>query len=140
MAAYGGDRGAVPQARSPRHARVSVGKGVHGYPGDPEATSPIRRLPTFAEAISEWLDRLAIGPRYLYLHDFGAPAGFHIAMQTPERVLGLIVQNANAHRTGFGPGWAGTLAYWAQPNPENEAAIAHLTGSHRALCALRRPV
>jgi pimeloyl-ACP methyl ester carboxylesterase len=82
----------------------------------------------FAQAVTELLDRLAIGPRYVYLHDFGAPVGFHIAMQAPEQVLGLIVQNANAHRTGFGSQWAATLAYWMQPNAENEAAAtAHLT-------------
>jgi pimeloyl-ACP methyl ester carboxylesterase len=85
-------------------------------------------FPAFGQAISELLDRLSIGPRYIYLHDYGAPVGLHIAMQAPERVLGLIVQNANAHRTGFGPTWAGTQAYWSQPNPENEAAAtAHLT-------------
>jgi pimeloyl-ACP methyl ester carboxylesterase len=89
---------------------------------------PAASFPAFGQAISELLDRLTIGPRYVYLHDYGAPVGFHIAMQAPERVLGLIVQNANAHRTGFGPGWAATLAYWSQPNPENEAAAtAHLT-------------
>ena len=89
---------------------------------------PAASFPAFGQAISELLDRLAIGPRYIYLHDFGAPVGFHIAMQAPERVLGLIIQNANAHRTGFGPQWAGTRAYWSQPNPENEAAAtAHLT-------------
>jgi hypothetical protein len=40
-----------------------------------------------------------------------APVGFHIAMQAPERVLGLIIKNknANAHRTGFGPQCPGTL-------------------------------
>jgi pimeloyl-ACP methyl ester carboxylesterase len=82
----------------------------------------------FGEAISELLDRLAIGPRYVYLHDFGAPVGFHIAMQAPERVLGLVVQNANAHRTGFGPQWAATQDYWSEPNARNEAAAtAHLT-------------
>lgn len=50
-------------------------------------------------------------------------------MQAPERVLGLIVQNANAHRTGLGPQWDETQApYWAQRSPENEtAATAHLT-------------
>ncbi len=49
-------------------------------------------------------------------------------MQAPEKVLGLIIQNANAHRSGFGPQWAGTLAYWSDPSPENEAAAtAHLT-------------
>jgi pimeloyl-ACP methyl ester carboxylesterase len=80
------------------------------------------------QAISDLLDHLGIGPRFIYLHDWGAPVGLQIAMQAPERVLGLIVQNANAHRTGWGPGWASTLAYWSQPNLENEAAsTAHLT-------------
>lgn len=89
---------------------------------------PAPSFPAFGEAVSELLERLAIGPRHVYLHDFGAPVGFHVAMQAPEQVLGLIVQNANAHRTGFGPEWAATLAYWSQPTPENEAAAtAHLT-------------
>jgi pimeloyl-ACP methyl ester carboxylesterase len=89
---------------------------------------PAASFPAFGQAISELLDRLAIGPRYVYLHDFGAPVGFHIAMQDPELVSGLIVQNANAHRTGFGPQWAPVEAYWSHPNPETEAAVtAHLT-------------
>lgn len=79
-------------------------------------------------AIAELLDKLSIGPRYVYLHDWGAPVGFPVAMQAPEQVLGLIVQNANAHRTGHGPGWAATKAFWADPSPENEkATTAHLT-------------
>jgi pimeloyl-ACP methyl ester carboxylesterase len=93
--------------------------------------SDVLQTPSFAAfgaAIAELLARLSIGPRYLYLHDYGAPVGFHIAMQAPERVLGLIVQNANAHRTGQGPQWAATHAYWSRPTPENEAAAtAHLT-------------
>jgi pimeloyl-ACP methyl ester carboxylesterase len=89
---------------------------------------PAASFPAFGQAISELLDRLAVGPRYIYLHDFGAPAGFHIAMQAPEQVLGLIIQNANAHRTGLGSQWEPVMAYWSHPNPENEAAAtAHLT-------------
>lgn len=89
---------------------------------------PQASFSAFGHAISELLVHLAIGPRYIYLHDFGAPVGFHIAMEAPEKVLGLIVQNANAHRTGLGPPWAVTQAYWSQPTPENEAAAtAHLT-------------
>lgn len=85
-------------------------------------------FPAFAEAISELLETLGVGPLYLYLHDFGTPVALQIAMAAPERVLGLIIQNANAHRTGFGEGWEGTLAYWSDPSPENEAAAtAHLT-------------
>jgi pimeloyl-ACP methyl ester carboxylesterase len=89
---------------------------------------PSPSFTAFGQAIAELLDRLAIGPRYIYLHDFGAPAGFHVAMQAPEWVLGLIVQNANAHRTGLGAPWAPVFDYWSHPNPDNEAAAtAHLT-------------
>jgi pimeloyl-ACP methyl ester carboxylesterase len=98
-------------------------------PGSGESdVLPAVSFAAFGEAVSELLDQLAIGPRYIYLHDFGAPVGFHIAMQTPEQVRGLIIQNANAHRTGFGSQWADTMAYWSQPNAKNEAAAtAHLT-------------
>lgn len=47
---------------------------------------PAPSFPAFGKAISELLDRLAVGPRYIYLHDFGAPVGFHIAMEAPEQV------------------------------------------------------
>lgn len=82
----------------------------------------------FGRAISELLNRLEIGRLHLYVHDFGAPVVFHIAMAAPERVRGLIIQNANVHESGIHAGWEQTLDYWAAPNPENEAAaMAHLT-------------
>ena len=82
----------------------------------------------FGEAILELLQNLSVGPRYIYLHDFGAPVGLHVAMHAPDQVLGLIIQNANAHASGLGPSWAATKAFWQNPNPENTAAAtAHLT-------------
>lgn len=87
--------------------------------------------PSFAaltDAVLELLVHLRVGPRYLYVHDFGAPVALEIAMRAPHSVLGLVVQNANAHHTGQGPAWADTQAYWKDPSPENEAkATAHLT-------------
>lgn len=69
-----------------------------------------------------------MGPRFIYLHDWGTPVGLQLAMEAPERLLGLIVQNANAHRSGWGPGWAATRAYWERPTPELEAEVtAHLS-------------
>src|ERR671914_2351934 len=53
---------------------------------------PAVSFTAFGQAISELLDRLAVGPRYVYLHDFGTPVGFHIAMQAPDHVFGLVVQ------------------------------------------------
>lgn len=89
---------------------------------------PVTSFDTYTTVIAELLDHLKVDPLFIYLHDFGAPVGLRLAMQTPERVLGLIIQNANAHRSGFGPGWKDTLAFWSDPNARNEAAAtAHLT-------------
>lgn len=98
-------------------------------PGHGESDAmPNVSFTAIGRSICELLDRLEIGPRFIYLHDWGTPVGLHIAMQAPEKVLGLIVQNANAHRSGWGPGWAATRDYWSQPNAENAAeATAHLT-------------
>lgn len=84
---------------------------------------PAPSFSAFGDAIGELLDRLGVGPRYLYVHDFGAAATLHLAMRAPEQVLGLIIQNANAHRTGFGPLWENSLEFWAHPTPENTAEV-----------------
>jgi pimeloyl-ACP methyl ester carboxylesterase len=95
--------------------------------GESEAL-PAVSFPAIGQAISELLARLAVGPRFIYLHDWGAPVGLQIATQSPERVLGLIVQNANAHRAGWGPGWAATRAYWSKPNAKSASLVtSHLT-------------
>jgi pimeloyl-ACP methyl ester carboxylesterase len=83
---------------------------------------PVPTFEAFGDAILELLAHLQIGRRYIYLHDWGAPVGLHVAMKDPESLLGLIIQNANVHRSGFGPTWADTLAFWSRPDAENEAA------------------
>lgn len=82
----------------------------------------------FAAAVTELLEHLRVGPRYIYLHDFGAPVGFALAIAAPAKVLGLIIQNGNAHESGFGPEWAATKRFWSDPSDRNaRAATAHLT-------------
>jgi pimeloyl-ACP methyl ester carboxylesterase len=82
----------------------------------------------FADCIEELLSRLNVKERFIYLHDFGAPVGFQLAMRAPHLVRGLIIQNANAHQSGHGPQWATTKEFWSAPNPRNEkAATAHLS-------------
>lgn len=80
------------------------------------------------DATIELLDHLNVGPRFLYVHDWGAPAALGLALWAPEQVLGLIIQNGNAHDSGMDPDlWKDARAYWADPSPENEAkATAHL--------------
>ena len=60
---------------------------------------PSASFAAFSNAISELLDHLAIKRRVIYLHDSGAAVGLLIAMHAPELASGLVIQNANAHRT-----------------------------------------
>ncbi len=70
----------------------------------------------------------AVGiPRYgLYMQDYGGPVGFRLAMAHPERVRGLIIQNAVAHDVGLGPAWATRRAYWADRAAHEAALRANL--------------
>src|SRR5688500_5329279 len=117
-------RDVIPELSQAAHV---IAPDLPGFGESDVVQSP--SFAAFGQAVAELLDRLSVGPRHIYLHDYGAPVGLHIAMQAPERVLGLIVQNGNAHRTGLGPQWDATQApYWSQATPENEAAAtAHLT-------------
>ena len=102
-----------------------VAPDLPGY-GDSE---PLERtsFSRYADVIDALLARLDVDSFYVYLHDFGAPVGLHLATRAPHRIRGLIIQNANAHESGLGPAWAATRAFWDDPSPEREAeAITHL--------------
>ena len=81
---------------------------------------------TFAhvsETIDHFTQAIGLDRIFLYVHDYGSAVAYHLALQRPERVLGLIIQNGNAHPEGLGPQWDDTKAYWAEPTPENRATL-----------------
>jgi pimeloyl-ACP methyl ester carboxylesterase len=49
------------------------------------------------------------------MQDYGGPVGFRMALRDPGKVLGIIVQNANAYREGLGPKWENIARFWADP-------------------------
>ena len=70
----------------------------------------------FTEVIG--LDRFAI-----YIFDYGAPVGLRLALAHPERITAIISQNGNAYVEGLSQGWNPIQKYWAEPAPENRAAL-----------------
>jgi pimeloyl-ACP methyl ester carboxylesterase len=92
---------------------------------EPDVTPSFSR---FADKMDGLLAQLEARSFHLYLHDYGAAVGLHLATRAPRRIRSLIIQNANAHESGMGPQWSATRAYWENPGPEREAgATAHLT-------------
>jgi pimeloyl-ACP methyl ester carboxylesterase len=73
--------------------------------------------------IENLLDGLGVERFFVYLHDFGAPVGYHLATRAPDRIRGLIVQSGNAHEDGLGEQWDTAKAYWADPTDETRAEL-----------------
>ncbi|QDP80067.1 alpha/beta hydrolase [Nocardia otitidiscaviarum] len=76
-----------------------------------------------ADTVEAFLERIGVEKFFVYLHDFGAPVGYHLATRHPERILGLIVQNGNAHHDGLGSQWDTAKDFWADPSDANRARL-----------------
>ncbi|WP_208379141.1 alpha/beta fold hydrolase [Cumulibacter soli] len=78
------------------------------------------RLSLVIEAL---LEGLGIERYILFVTDYSTPVGYFMATRHPERVLGLVVQNGNAHEAGLGPAWDSARRYWAEPTAQNRDAL-----------------
>jgi pimeloyl-ACP methyl ester carboxylesterase len=76
-----------------------------------------------SRTIEDLLRQLEVERFFVYLHDFGAPVGYHLATRVPDRIRGLIVQSGNAHEDGLGEQWDVAKAYWADPTDDTRAAL-----------------
>jgi pimeloyl-ACP methyl ester carboxylesterase len=78
---------------------------------------------TLTAHVAGLLDQLGVNSYVLYMQDYGGPVGFRLFTQHPERVKGLVVQNANAYLEGVGdlPRQI-FLPLWAERNATTEAA------------------
>jgi pimeloyl-ACP methyl ester carboxylesterase len=94
------------------------GFGFTEAPGNYEYT-----FEAMARTIDALTREIGLDRFFLYVHDFGAPVAYYLALAHPDRVLGLIIQNGNAHEEGLGPTWDASKAYWAHPTPENRARL-----------------
>ena len=60
----------------------------------------------------------------LYMQDYGGPVGFRMALEHPDRIEALIVQDAVAHNEGLGANWKTRRAFWADRPAHCKAAAA----------------
>ncbi len=56
-----------------------------------------------AKYVAGLIEKLRLQSFVLYMQDFGAPVGFRVALRMPDRLDGLVVQNANAYLDGLTP-------------------------------------
>jgi pimeloyl-ACP methyl ester carboxylesterase len=94
-----------------------------GFTEVPEPRRYEYSFDALAKTTMAFTDALKLERYALYVFDYGAPVGFRLAMERPERVTGIVSQNGNAYEEGLGPAWAAVRRYWSEPTSENREAI-----------------
>ncbi len=108
------------------------------YPGfgQSDAPAPDQYGYTFdhlAHTTAALLSDLGVERYTLFMQDYGGPVGLRMAMNAPEKVQGLIIQNANAYEEGLGKKWANIAKYWESPaaHPEQIDAFVGYDGTRQ---------
>jgi pimeloyl-ACP methyl ester carboxylesterase len=77
-----------------------------------------------AALTADLLSQLGVTEYAMYVHDYGAPVGWRLALADPDAVSGIITQNGNGYEAGFVESfWKPVREYWRAPGPQTEAAI-----------------
>ncbi|MDA3627105.1 alpha/beta hydrolase [Saccharopolyspora sp. WRP15-2] len=98
-----------------------LGFGHSAAPGADEFTYT---FDTLAELTSGLLDQLGLDRYALYVQDYGAPIGWRLALEHPDRISAVVTQNGNGYEDGFVDAfWADVWAYAENPGPSTEPAV-----------------
>ena len=74
--------------------------------------------------MNHFTEALGLSRYTLYMHDYGGPVGFRMALAHPERVDALIVQDAAGHNEGLGANWKTRREFW-RDRAAHERCAAH---------------
>jgi len=74
-----------------------------GYSDKPDPKEHTYTFDVLANVMEGFTKKLNLKEYTVYMQDFGAPVGFRLMMQQPDRIKGLITQNGNAYLEGLTP-------------------------------------
>lgn len=79
---------------------------------------------SLAGLTADLLAQIGVGRYAMYVHDYGAPVGWRLALAHPPAVTALITQNGNGYEAGFTEQfWKPVREYWHDQNPRTEAGV-----------------
>ncbi len=84
---------------------------------------------SLAGITQRFLEIVGVTKYTVFVHDYGAPIAWRLALANPTAIEGVISQNGNAHEDGFVPAfWEPIWAYAADRSDEAEAALRPALG------------
>lgn len=102
------------------------------YPGFGASSAPAPdafpySFASLAEVIEGFTQAVGAADYTLFMQDYGGPVGLRLALRLPERVRGLIFQNAVANVEGWNPDVVAQIApFWETRTAETEAPVRNL--------------
>jgi pimeloyl-ACP methyl ester carboxylesterase len=116
-------RGLIPHLADRYHVLAPdlLGFGLSDAPTVAEFDYSFDALTRVTDAL---LTQLNVEQYAIYVQDYGAPVGWRLALQHPDRVTAIISQNGNAYTEGFVPSfWNPLWAYVDAPDTDTEAPL-----------------
>src|SRR6201999_2636392 len=98
-----------------------LGFGLSDMPSAGEFTYTFDAL---ADLTSGLLAQLGVTRYAMYVHDYGAPIGWRLALADPAAVTAIVTRSGNGYREGFVDDfWEPVWAYSREQTPRTEAAV-----------------
>jgi len=82
-----------------------------------------------ADIVDKLTEELGISEYSMYVMDYGAPIGFRLFDEHPERIQAIIVQNGNAYEEGLETFWDDWKVWWNDKTDENEKKLHYLVAA-----------
>ena len=119
-------RDLIPELATDYHVIAPDYPGF-GYSSQPTLSEFDYSFEALARVVDELTAQIGVERYALYMQDYGGPVGFRLALSHPERVTGLIIQNA----TIFAEGWNAEATrsfgpFWQNRTAETEAPMRAL--------------
>src|ERR1700754_3912802 len=98
-----------------------LGFGLSGAPPVAEFDYTFDAL---ADLTEDLLDQLGVTHYGIYVHDYGAPIGWRLALRDPHAITAIVTQNGNGYDAGFvDEFWKMVWAYGANQSKANEDTL-----------------
>jgi pimeloyl-ACP methyl ester carboxylesterase len=95
-----------------------------GHSSTPDVTAFNYTFAHLADVMDAFTQKLGLSDYVLYMQDYGGPVGIRLAIKHPDKVRGIVVQNAVLGIEGWHPRNTAPLqAYWKSRTPETEQPV-----------------
>ena len=94
-----------------------------GFSEAPDRSSFTYSFDRLAGIIERFTEQLGLARFAVMVFDYGAPIGFRLAVNHPERISAIISQNGNAYLEGLSDGFNPIQAYWQNRSEANRNAL-----------------